>query len=182
VRAAGRGAAWTAGVLGLASAAVSAYWTAGGTALLDTVGGAVEQLARERSAAALLLGTGVVVAKLLAALLALALLGWPGRLVRLLALLAGVLLTLWGGANVLLGGAVLTGVLDLGPVADERALRWHVLVWDAWFLVWGVALLVAVRCTRHREVLSGAARSSPVPRTPARPAPRAATDRRPRGR
>jgi hypothetical protein len=50
----------------------------------------------------------------------------------------------WGGANVLLGGAVLTGLLDLGPVADERALRWHVLLWDAWFLVWGVALLIAV--------------------------------------
>src|SRR3954452_7741650 len=38
----GRVAAWTAAVLGLASAAVSAYWTAGGTALLDTVGGAIE--------------------------------------------------------------------------------------------------------------------------------------------
>jgi uncharacterized membrane protein len=182
VAAVGRGAAWTAGVLGLASATVSAYWTAGGTALLDTVGGAVEQLARERSAGALVLGGAVVVAKLVAALLALAQLARPGRGVRVLALLTGGLLVLWGGANVLLGGAVLSGVLDLGPVADERALRWHVLVWDAWFLVWGVALLVAVRRTRHRAVLSGAARSSPVPRTPARPAPRAAPERRPRGR
>jgi Protein of unknown function (DUF3995) len=169
-------------LLAVASAAVSAYWTAGGTALLDTVGGAVESLARERTAGALVLGVAVVVAKLVAALLALALLVRPGPAVRLLALLAGSLLTLWGGANVLLGGAVLTGVLDLGPVADERALRWHVLVWDAWFLVWGLALLVAVQRTRRRAALSGAAPSSPAPRAPARPAPHAAPDRRPPGR
>jgi Protein of unknown function (DUF3995) len=148
----GRVAAWTAAVLGLASAAVSAYWTAGGTALLDTVGGAIESLAEDRSAPALLLGLGVVAAKLVAVVLALALLRPVPRAVRLLALLAGALLTVWGGANVVLGGAVLTGLLDLGPVADERALRWHVLLWDAWFLLWGVALLIACRAQRGGAV------------------------------
>jgi len=147
---AGRIAAGTAAVLAAASAVVSAYWTAGGTALLDTVGGAVEDLAQERGPAALALGCGVVVAKLGAAALALALLVRPGRAVRVLALLAGGLLTLWGAANVLLGGAVLTGLLDVGPVTDERALRWHVLLWAAWFLVWGLALLVAVALTSRR--------------------------------
>jgi hypothetical protein len=144
-------AAVLAAVLAVASAAVSGYWTAGGTALLDTVGGAIADLARDRSAGAVLLGVGVVVAKLVAAALAVALLRRPGRTVRLLALLAGGLLTLWGAANVGLGGAVLTGVLDLGPVADEHALRWHVLVWDAWFLVWGVALLVAASGRRSAQ-------------------------------
>jgi hypothetical protein len=147
----GRIAAWAAAVLAAASAVVSGYWTAGGTALLDTVGGAIEGLAENRGPGALALGCGVVVAKLVAAVLALALLYRPGRAVRVLALLAGGLLTLWGAANVLLGGAVLTGVLDLGPVADERALRWHVLLWDAWFLVWGVALLAAVALTSRRR-------------------------------
>jgi hypothetical protein len=156
VSVAGRTAAWTAAVLGLASAAVSAYWTAGGTALLDTVGGSIESLAEDRSAPALLLGVGVVVAKLAAVLLALALLGRPRGGVRLLALLAGAVLALWGAANVLLGGAVLTGLLDVGPVADERALRWHVLFWDAWFLVWGIALLCAVGAAR-RAAQRGAA-------------------------
>lgn len=136
-------------LLALASAAITAYWTLGGTALLDTVGGAMESLARERTAGALLLGGLVVVAKLVVAALPLLLRWRPGRLVRVLTVLSGSLLTLWGGANVLLGGAVLTGVLDLGPVADERALRWHVLVWDAWFLVWGVALLAAVALSRR---------------------------------
>jgi CHASE2 domain-containing sensor protein len=26
---------------------------------------------------------------------------------------------------------------------DEHALRWHVFVWDLWFLVWGMALGLA---------------------------------------
>jgi hypothetical protein len=151
----GRVAVWAALLLAVASAASTAYWTAGGTALLDTVGGAIESLARDRTPAALALGLGVVGAKLVAAVLALALLYRPGRIVRVLALLAGGLLTLWGGANVLLGGAVLTGVLDLGAVTDERALRWHVLLWDAWFLVWGLALLAAVRLTSARSARAG---------------------------
>jgi hypothetical protein len=48
---AGRCAVAVAVVLALGSAAWSAYWTAGGTALLSTVGGAVEDLARERTPA-----------------------------------------------------------------------------------------------------------------------------------
>jgi uncharacterized membrane protein len=151
-------AAGLAAVLAVASAAVTGYWTAGGTALLDTVGGSVEALARQRSAAALAVAGATVAAKLAAAVLAVALLWNPSRLVRPAALLAGALLTLWGGANVLLGGAVLTGVLDLGPVADPRSLRWHVLLWDAWFLVWGLALLTAVLLTRPRALSRAAAR------------------------
>ena len=85
----------------------------------------------------------------LVAVLALALLRPAPRRVRPFALLAGGLLTLWGAANVLLGGAVLAGLFDLGPVADEHALRWHVFVWDAWFLLWGIALLVAVAGSRR---------------------------------
>src|SRR3954447_22318007 len=103
--------AFVAAALAFLSAGVTLYWTLGGTALLDTVGGALEALARERSAGALLLGLGVVVAKLVAAVLAGALLRRPPRVVRLLAVLAGAVLTLWGGANVLLGGAVLSGLL-----------------------------------------------------------------------
>jgi hypothetical protein len=43
--------AYLAAGLALASAAVSLFWMLGGTALLDTVGGEIEELARERSAA-----------------------------------------------------------------------------------------------------------------------------------
>ena len=55
--------AHTAALLAFASAAVTLYWTLGGTALLDTVGGEFEELARDRSAGAIALGTATVAAK-----------------------------------------------------------------------------------------------------------------------
>lgn len=62
-----------AALLVLASAVVTAYWLAGGTFALDTVGGEVERLARERSASTLA-GLGLtLVLMLIAAGLALAL-------------------------------------------------------------------------------------------------------------
>ena len=44
--------AYLAAGLAVASAAFSLYWALGGTALLDTVGGEIEELARERAPAA----------------------------------------------------------------------------------------------------------------------------------
>ncbi len=45
--------------------------------------------------------------------------------------------------------AVLLGALGYGRVihpagsVDRTALRWHVGVWDLWFLVWGILLALA---------------------------------------
>jgi hypothetical protein len=41
---------------------------------------------------------------------------------------------------VLVGGLVLAEVITPSTPVDEHALRWHVFVWDLWFLVWGMAL------------------------------------------
>ena len=137
----GRAAAWTAAALAVASAAVTAWWLAGGTALLDTVGGELESLARDRSPAALLLGAGVVVAKLVAAALALALLRRPAR----------------------------PGRRPAGPALARAVL-------DAWFLLWGLALVVAARAARpagHGSVSRAlrAGRNRAAPRsTPGGPA------------
>ena len=94
----------------------------------------------------------VVVGKLAVAVVALALVHPPGgrrlrRLVVATALLSGGVLTLYGGALVVVGAVALTGVL--GESADPTALRWHVFLWDPWFLVWGLLLLVAA-LTRRR--------------------------------
>src|SRR4051794_6171961 len=98
--------AWAPAVLALASALVSLYWTAGGTALLDTVGGAIEDLARERSPGWLALGGGTVLVKAIAGALALALAVARPRAsaVRRRVLLlangaASAILCLWGGAK-----------------------------------------------------------------------------------
>jgi hypothetical protein len=141
-----RAAAYIAAGLAFASAATTAYWLFGGTALLDTLGGSVERLARDRSSAALASAAGVVVIKSVAGVLALLLLsparrGW--RAIAGLDILAAGVLCLWGAANVLVGALVLSGAIERADV-DRHALRWHVFLWDAWFLLWGVALALAV--------------------------------------
>lgn len=55
---------------------------------------------------------------------------------------------------------VLGGVVE-GPGAGDRgALWWHVLVWDLWFLLWGVLLgMAAWRFGRGGLRASAAARA-----------------------
>jgi hypothetical protein len=136
---------------------VSAYWTLGGDLLLDTVGGEIARLARERSAGALALGAATVVLKVVAGILAIALAqsdagGTRRRFVLYANGLAAAILCLWGAANVVVGALVLAGAIEPSADADRRAIRWHVFVWDMWFLVWGVALAIAVAAAhRHRS-------------------------------
>jgi amino acid transporter len=114
--------AYLAAALALASAAVSLYWGVGGTALLATVGGEIEELARERSTATVATLGVVVIAKLF-----------------------GAVLALYGGVLVVAGALVLAGVIDASDDTDEYALRWHAFCWDLWFVVWGVSLWIAAR-------------------------------------
>jgi hypothetical protein len=146
-------AAYLAAVLSFASAAVTAYWLLGGTALLSTVGGELERFARNRSIAAVAVAVGVVVAKVVGGVLALVLTRRPSRRLGTFAAAAGALLALYGAVLTILGAFALFGVLGSSPPADEHALRWHVAFWDPWFLVWGLALAVAG--TAVRGVMSG---------------------------
>jgi hypothetical protein len=143
-----RPAALVAAGLAFASAALSAYWVLGGTALLDTVGGYAEELARTRSPLALLVGLLVVAAKIAAGVLALALTrpvrrGPVRRLLVAAGGLGGALLAAYGGLLVAVGALVLAGVVRPETPVDRRALTWHVAVWDLWFLLWGLALALA---------------------------------------
>ncbi len=153
-----RRAAWCAAALAFASAAVTLFWTLGGTLGLDTVGGTFEELARERSAGALALGVAVVALKAAAGVLALALVH-PGltpaarRRLAALGVTGGLLLAAYGSVLVAAGALVLTGVLTPVEPVDEHALRWHVLLWDPWFVAWGVAL--ALTGALAREQASG---------------------------
>jgi Protein of unknown function (DUF3995) len=141
-------AAYAACALAWLYAVPSFYWTLGGTAGLDTVGGAIEELARTRDPAGIALGLGAGVLKVAGGLLALALVRPWGRAVprRLLlgtAWTASVVLTCYGGLLVAVGALVLTGLISPAGPVDRTALRWHVLLWDLWFLVWGLLLGVA---------------------------------------
>jgi hypothetical protein len=52
-------------------------------------------------------------------------------------------LTAYGGLLVAVGALVLTGLVSRAGPVDRTALRWHVLLWDLWFMVWGLLLGVA---------------------------------------
>jgi hypothetical protein len=141
-------AAYAACALAWLSAVPSFYWALGGTAGLDTVGGAIEQLARTRDPAGIALGLGAGVLKVAGGLLALALVRpWgqaiPGRLLGGVAWAASVVLTGYGGLLVAVGALVLGGLISPAGPIDRTALRWHVFLWDLWFLVWGLLLGVA---------------------------------------
>jgi hypothetical protein len=49
-----------------------------------------------------------------------------------------------GATNVVGGSLSLAGAVSPTNGMDERALLWHVLVWDLWFVVWGAALTGAI--------------------------------------
>src|SRR4051794_3483156 len=121
-----RRAASMAAALAFASAAFSLYWSLGGTALLDTVGGQIEQLARDRSLAGIALGLTAVALKVFAGVLARALRQLPaGGLRRRRLLLAGnaavaAVLCAWGGANVAVGALVLGGAITPAGAVDRH--------------------------------------------------------------
>lgn len=97
-------AAWVAFALGLAYALVSAYWGLGGTALLGTLGGALEREARSGSLGSQVLVWGAAVLKLVGALLPVAVvtvLGWSAapRAMRLFCWIEAVVLTVYGSRS-----------------------------------------------------------------------------------
>ena len=148
-------AAYVASVVAFAYALVSLYWAVGGRGLVSTVGGYVEQFARRGGAVPVLVALTAVVAKVAGGLLALALVRPWGRVVPRRWLLlasagASALLVAYGGLNVLVGGLVLSGVIHPAGSVDRTALRWHVGVWDLWFLVWGILLALATAGYRRR--------------------------------
>ncbi|MDG6107675.1 DUF3995 domain-containing protein [Dactylosporangium aurantiacum] len=149
----GRTAAYAAAACAALFAAVNSFWAAGGTAGLHTLGGRIEEMARSGDRTVLLANVVAIVAKLAVALLALALVRpWgrriPRRPLRVLALSAAALLIAYGGLQT---GAVLlvaTGLVTPDVPWTSTVLWWRLLLWEPWFLVWGVLLLIAARAAR----------------------------------
>jgi hypothetical protein len=140
----------SASALMLASAAISAYWAAGGTDLLDTVGGSIARWGRDGGATVRLALAAIVVLKLVAAWLPVRAVRAPcPRAVRRLAGLEAAILTVYGGVLTCTGLVVQAGVVGVGADADWKALDWHVYLWDPWFLVVGLLIWAALRRTRN---------------------------------
>lgn len=149
-----RAAGYAAAVVALLYAAVSVYWALGGQALLSTIGGWPEDLSRRGGANAVAVGLLAAGLKLAGALLALVLVHpagqrLPQRPLWGLATIASGILVLYGGVLVVAGALVLAGVINPAVPVDRTALRWHVLGWDSWFLIWGLLLGLAVLSHRR---------------------------------
>jgi hypothetical protein len=150
MRFAARWAGYAAAVWAALFALVSLYWAAGGTAGADTIGDAITDpaLAREAGMVAFLWAT--VLLKALAAALALALVQPWGRLVPRPLVVAGgwvaaSIMILWGGALWIQHGLMEAGVVGMPESMDSTAIRWHVALWDPFWLVGGLLFLAATR-------------------------------------
>jgi hypothetical protein len=152
-------AASAACLLGVLYAAVSAYWAAGGTALLDSVGGVFQRAGREGSAGLIAVVWVTVLLKLVAATLGIVVVRGQeritprrGRQLRKLSWGVATLFVLYGGVLSVTGWLVQLGIVSAGASADHEALRWHAYVWDPWFLVWGLLLGVALARSPARRL------------------------------
>jgi Protein of unknown function (DUF3995) len=143
-------AARAAAVVGLLSAGVTLYWTLGGTTLLDTVGGSIADAARNRTTSAIAVGVVTFAVKLVGVGLALALVDVDRRrhrrLITRTAKVAALVLVVYGTVNVVGASLGLSGVVGNGTV-DRTALWGHALLWDPWFVVWGLLLWWAATTT-----------------------------------
>ena len=141
--------AYLAAALGIVYAGVSAYWAVGGTGLLDTIGGSLERTARAGGTAVSATLWTVVLLKLIGAGLPLAAVscasvGGRPRVLWRLAQLEAVVLVGYGLLLTTVGLLVQAAVIHRSAHADSRALAWHAFLWDPWFLIWGLAVALAV--------------------------------------
>jgi hypothetical protein len=142
----------SASALMVVSALVSTYWAAGGTGLLDTVGGPIAHWGRDGGASVRLALVAIVVLKLAAAWLPLRALKEPRQsTIRRLAWLEAGILTVYGGVETVTELAVEVGLINAGKNTDWKALDWHAYLWDPWFLITGLLVWAALRHTRDRS-------------------------------
>ncbi len=141
-------AAGAAAVAAFLSAACTLYWTLGGKALLASLGPTFEKVARERSGATIALGVTTFALKTAAGFVALAFSGPQRdripRPARRTVRAMGFVLAAYGAVGVIGASLGLAGVGD-SETADRAGLWGHALLWDPWFVVWGVLLSEAAR-------------------------------------
>jgi uncharacterized protein DUF3995 len=150
-------AAYAACAWAFAFAALSFYWAAGGTAGAETIGEAVTKpvLARDPGWIALLWATGAL--KAVGGLLALALVQPWGRAIprwmRLTAAWgAGALMFLYGGAGMIQFALMAAGALSVPASVGATAVRWHLLLWEPWWMLGGLLFMASAWLAGRRGV------------------------------
>ncbi len=127
-------------------AALSFYWALGGGFLSTTQSPQTLALAAEPWFITVVWLTGL--RKVLAGLFVLSLAQrwgerFPVWLRRMGVWSIGLVLTLYGGANLAARGLMALGVLETPASMRSAAATWHLVLWDPWFLLGGVLFLTA---------------------------------------
>ncbi|MDR1518094.1 MAG: DUF3995 domain-containing protein [Dysgonamonadaceae bacterium] len=146
--------------LGLGFTAFNVYWALGGTRWIDTVFPVstnaelttvmplwVEWLAISLKTAAALFGLATMPFAI-RILLRLRLL----RLVRFGAWVAACCLTFWGFTQTSFFILLKIKLFNVDYWGDERVIDGHAFLWDPWFLLWGVCLILAMRFSKNYHV------------------------------
>ncbi|MDQ6784545.1 MAG: DUF3995 domain-containing protein [Actinomycetota bacterium] len=145
--------AYAAAVAAFSFAATSFYFAAGGMTGVGTLGGKIEELAHTRPPAFVAVVWFTAVLKVALGMLALALVRqWGRKLPRRWVLRAA---WLCAGVLALYGAVQVTGValatLGIATTSSSHSvLLWRLLLWEPWFLVWGLLLGLAAWQARKR--------------------------------
>lgn len=141
--------AYAAALWALLFAGLSFYWGLGGRRGATTLGPAIMAAAADPWFVAIgLWGVGGV--KVIGVLIALALIRpWPQpmlhRLLRGAAYAGGGLALLYGAASFVQHALMVTGVIRLPEGLGPAAARWHLLLWDPWWMVGGILFIATAR-------------------------------------
>jgi hypothetical protein len=72
----------------------------------------------------------------------------------------------WGGLNTVTANLVLAGVIRPDGGFDRPGMVGHAYLWDPLFLLWGAALVVALRVSRRADAHAFTAATSRSCRAP----------------
>ncbi len=141
-------AAYGAAIWSLIFALISFYWAAGGTVGANTLARSIEEQSRhpDRVFLASVWVTGVL--KLIAGIVALAMVqGWERHIPRWFLLLggwtAGIIFTLYGIAGIVEKLLWETGARDIPASFGDDRVRWYLFFWDPFWLLGGLLFLIA---------------------------------------
>jgi hypothetical protein len=139
--------AYAAAAWAFAFAAVSFYWALGGTVGLDTLSLELERDARDGGTDLVALTVPAGVAKLTLGILALLLVSrrspLPRRALIVLAWLAGIGLSLYGGVLTAEKALMKLDVLDVPESLGDDRVTWYLCVWDPLWLIGGILFVLA---------------------------------------
>jgi len=145
-------------VLGLSFTVFNVYWALGGRQWIDTVFPFADEAAIAANFplwvqwSAIILKVwaalfGLVVTPLFVRVFGRRLL----RMARLGAWVAACWLTFWGFTQTLFFLLLKFRLFDVDYWNDERVVNWHTFLWDPWFLIWGICLILALKLSARRN-------------------------------